>query len=59
MGAAENPMQTGVLSIFQLFAKKCGDLGNGQAAFQLSTNSVAVKAGTKERRKAFKVNTNS
>jgi hypothetical protein len=27
-GATENPTQTDVLGIFQLFAKKCGDLGN-------------------------------
>jgi hypothetical protein len=59
VGPTENPKQTDVLGIFQLFIKKCGDLGNGQAIFQLSTNNVTVKAGTKERRKAFRVNTNS
>jgi hypothetical protein len=42
-----------------LFVKKCGDLGNGQAIFQLSTSNVTVKAGTKERRKTFRMNTNS
>jgi hypothetical protein len=59
VGATENPTQTDVLGIFQLFAKECGDLGNGQAVFQLSTTNMTVKAGTKERRKAFRVNTNS
>jgi hypothetical protein len=59
VGATENPTQTDVLGIFQLFAKECGDLGNGQAVFQLNTNNVTVKVGTKERRKALRVNTNS
>ncbi|KAG1435088.1 hypothetical protein G6F56_014089 [Rhizopus delemar] len=57
--ATKNPSQTDVLGIFQLFAKECGDLGNGQTVFQLCTNNVTEEANTKERRKAFRVNPNS